>query len=109
MGCDAAHDRQEQTKETQRERSARSPASADLVKTIDAMNDTTLVHEWSGTHPHECEEKFTPKTIKNVIPDRMQNKSPDHPVGITDEDGKVYRRYDHLGNQEAAVIGEGGQ
>ena len=52
MGCDAAYDRQEQTDEPQREISTRSSASAELVKPIDAMNDTALVHERSGTHSH---------------------------------------------------------
>ena len=71
------------------------------------MNYTTLVHERSGTHSRECEEKSTPEMIKNVIADRIQNESLDHPDGITDEDGKVHRWTDHLRDQEAEVIGEG--
>uniref|UniRef100_A0AAV1UAC7 Uncharacterized protein n=1 Tax=Peronospora matthiolae TaxID=2874970 RepID=A0AAV1UAC7_9STRA len=89
--------------------STRSPTSADLVSPINAMNDTKLVQEQSKTHPHECEEKLTPESITNMLPDRMQNKSPDSPDGITVGSGEVCRPPDHLGYQEAAITGEGEQ
>uniref|UniRef100_A0AAV1TZ85 Uncharacterized protein n=1 Tax=Peronospora matthiolae TaxID=2874970 RepID=A0AAV1TZ85_9STRA len=73
------------------------------------MNDTTLVYEQSEMHPHEFEEKLTTESIKDMIPDRMQNKSPDSPDGITVGDGEVNQPPDHLGDREAAVTGEGEQ
>uniref|UniRef100_A0AAV1TVQ1 Uncharacterized protein n=1 Tax=Peronospora matthiolae TaxID=2874970 RepID=A0AAV1TVQ1_9STRA len=80
--------------------------SADLVNPIDVIKDMTLVHEQSETHPHECEENLTPESIKDMVPNRMQNKSPDSLDGITVGNWEVYRPPDHLGDQEAAFTGK---
>uniref|UniRef100_A0AAV1TXZ4 Uncharacterized protein n=1 Tax=Peronospora matthiolae TaxID=2874970 RepID=A0AAV1TXZ4_9STRA len=89
--------------------STRSPTSANLVDPLGLINDTTLVHEQSEMHPHECEEKLTPESIKDMIPDRKQNKSPDSPDRTFVKDEEVYRPPDHLGDQEEAVADAGEQ
>uniref|UniRef100_A0AAV1VFM4 Reverse transcriptase n=1 Tax=Peronospora matthiolae TaxID=2874970 RepID=A0AAV1VFM4_9STRA len=73
------------------------------------MKDTTLVHENSETHPHECGDNLNPESIKDMVLDSMQDKSPNSLDGITVGDGEVYLPPDRLGYQEAAVTGEGEQ
>ena len=37
-----------------------------------------------------------------MVPDRMQDRSTNHPDGTTDEDGEAHRPFDHQASQKAA-------